>query len=144
MNSERPIKILHVLGGMVRGGVETLLMHLLRSIDRNRYRIDILTHTEQPCPYDDEVRALGSRLIPCMGHPNPWIYANNFRRAVRQNGPYDVIHAHMFYFNALIMWLAARERIPNTDCPCPSGPGCQGPGGHIVRTRSLPPYGFQC
>ncbi len=112
MKSERPIKVLQVLGGMSRGGVETLLMQLLRSIDRNRYRIDILSHTEQPCPYDDEVKALGSRLIPCMGHPNPWVYAKNFRRAVRENGPYDVIHAHQFYFNAMIMYLAALEQIP--------------------------------
>ncbi len=111
MNSERPIRILHAMGGMVRGGAETLLMHMLRSIDRNRYRIDILTHTEQPCPYDDEVRALGSRLIPCMGYPNPWVYAQNFRRAVRQNGPYDVFHGHAFYFNGFLMYLSARTGI---------------------------------
>jgi len=43
---------------MAQGGVETLLMQLLRSIDRDRYQIDVLTHTEQSCPYDDEVRAL--------------------------------------------------------------------------------------
>lgn len=111
MESERPVKILHVLAGMVRGGAETLLMHLLRSIDRSRYRIDILTHTEQPCAYDDEVRALGSRLIPCMGHPNPWVYAQNFRRAVRQNGPYDVLHGHGFYFNGFLMYLVMRKHL---------------------------------
>jgi len=113
MKSERSTKILLAMGGMVRGGAETLMMHLLRSIDRNQYRIDILTHTEQPCAYDNEVRNLGSRIIPCLGLPNPWTYARNFRRVVGKYGPYDVVHAHLFYFNAMIMWLAARERIPN-------------------------------
>ena len=87
-------------------------MQMLRSIDRNQYRIDILTHTEEPCPYDEEVGTLGSRIIPCLGHRNPWIYARNFRRAVGQNGPYDVIHGHLFYFNGMIMYLATREGIP--------------------------------
>jgi glycosyltransferase involved in cell wall biosynthesis len=100
------------MGGMVRGGAETLVMHMLRGIDRGRYRIDILTHTDRPCPYDDEVRWLGCRLIPCLGHHNPWVYARNFRRAARANGPYDVVHSHMFYFNGLVMFLASRLGIP--------------------------------
>ncbi len=111
MKSERPIKILLSMGGMVRGGAEMLTMHMLRSIDRNLYRIDILTHTEEPCPYDEEVRTLGSSIIPCLGHRNPWVYAQNFRRAVRHNGPYDVIHGHLFYYNGIVMYLAKREGI---------------------------------
>ena len=64
-------------------------MHMLRGVDRNLYRIDILTHTEEPCPYDDEVRTLGSSLIPASGHRNPWVYGDS-RRAVHRCGPYNV------------------------------------------------------
>ena len=53
---QRPIRILHVVGGMNRGGVETWLMHVLRHIDRDRFQMDFLVHTEKPCPYDDEAR----------------------------------------------------------------------------------------
>ncbi|MHB8765319.1 MAG: glycosyltransferase family 1 protein, partial [Deferrisomatales bacterium] len=54
---------------MDRGGAETWLMHVLRRIDRDRYRMDFLVHTEQRCAYDDEIRTLGSRVIPCL-HPS--------------------------------------------------------------------------
>ena len=57
----KPIRILHVVGGMNRGGVETWLMHVLRLIDRDRFRMDFLVHTELPCAYDDEIRSLGSK-----------------------------------------------------------------------------------
>lgn len=33
---QRPIRIIHVVGGMNRGGIETWLMHVLRHIDRDR------------------------------------------------------------------------------------------------------------
>jgi hypothetical protein len=34
---DRPIRILHVVGGLNRGGVETWLLNVLRHIDRQRY-----------------------------------------------------------------------------------------------------------
>lgn len=60
-----PIRILHVIGGMVRGGIETWLMHILRHLDRDRFQMDFLVHTTDPCAYDDEIRRLGSQIIPC-------------------------------------------------------------------------------
>ncbi len=65
--SSQPIRILHVVGCMDRGGVETWLMQILRNIDRSRFQMDFLVHTAKPGAYDDEIQALGSRIIPCLG-----------------------------------------------------------------------------
>ena len=97
-NSKRPIRILHVVGGMNRGGVETWLMHVLRNIDRDRFRMDFLVHTTMPCVYDEEVRAFGSKIIPCLSPFLPWRYATNFTRILREYGPYDVVHSHVHPF----------------------------------------------
>ena len=35
-----PTRVLHSVGGMDRGGIETSLIHLLRRIDRPRFRMD--------------------------------------------------------------------------------------------------------
>ena len=37
------IRILHVVGGLNRGGVETWLMHVLRHIDRDRFQLVLVT-----------------------------------------------------------------------------------------------------
>ena len=71
----------------MRGGIETWLMHVLRNIDRERFRIDILVHTREPCAYDAEARALGSRIIPCLHPSRPWIYTREFRRIPDMYGP---------------------------------------------------------
>ena len=95
-----PIRILHALGSLNRGGIETWLMHVLRHIDRDRFHMDFLVHTDTPAAYDEEVRALGSRIIPCRptGLRRPWSYATYSRRLtsiLNEYGPYDVVHGHM-------------------------------------------------
>ena len=107
-----PIRVLHVTGGMNRAGTETWLMHLLRNIDREQYSMDFLVHTAQPCAYDYEIAALGSRIIPCFPHTNPWLYARNFMRALKEHGPYDVVHSHVHHFSGLPLYLAHRAGVP--------------------------------
>jgi|JFJP01.1.fsa_nt_gi Glycosyltransferase len=108
----RPIRILHVVGGMNRGGIETWLMHVLRHIDRDRFQMDFLVHTEKPCPYDDEVRDLGSKIIPCLEPAKPWLYARNFKQILREKGPYDIVHSHVHHFSGYVLWLAEQAGIP--------------------------------
>ena len=107
-----PIRILHVVGGMNRGGVETWLMHVLRNIDRDRFQMDFLVHTEKPCPYDDEARVLGSKIIPCLSPSKPWLYGRNFKRILREYGPYDIVHSHVHHFSGYVLYLAKQAGVP--------------------------------
>jgi glycosyltransferase involved in cell wall biosynthesis len=106
------IRILHVVGGMNRGGLETWLMHVLRHIDRDRFQMDFVVHTEKPCPYDDEVRSLGSKIIPCLDPSKPWLYDHNFKQILRKYGPYDIVHSHVHHFSGYVLRLAKQAGIP--------------------------------
>jgi len=106
------VRILHVVGGMVQGGVETWLMHVLRHIDREHFCMDFLVHTTQPCAYDDEIRALGSQIIPCLDPPRPWLYAHNFKRVLREHGPYDIVHSHVHHYSGYVLRLAQQAGVP--------------------------------
>jgi glycosyltransferase involved in cell wall biosynthesis len=107
----RPIRILHVLGSLNRGGIETWLLQILRHIDRDRFQMDFLVHSTQPGDYDDEIRALGSQILTCP-HPNrPWIYAPHFRQLLRVHGPYDIVHGHVHHFNGSVLRLAKQAGV---------------------------------
>ena len=106
----RPIRILHVVGGMDRGGVETWLMHVLRNIDRERFHMDFLVHTDRSCAYDDEI-IMGSRLHVCPFTRNPLKYVRGFARALREHGPYDVVHSHVHHTSGLTLRLAKRAGV---------------------------------
>jgi glycosyltransferase involved in cell wall biosynthesis len=110
--STRRIHVLHIVGGMGRGGVETWLLHVLRHIDRERFQMDFMVHTAEPCSYDNEVRALGGRILPCL-HPNrPWHYARNFRRILAAYGPYDIVHSHVHHYSGYTLRLAQHAGVP--------------------------------
>lgn len=106
------IRILHVVGGMNRGGIETWLMHVLRHIDRDRFQMDFLVHTEQPCSYDDEIRAFGSKIISCPRVSQPFLYGSDFKRIIKENGSYDIVHSHVQHFNGYVLGLAKQAGVP--------------------------------
>jgi len=109
---KKPIRILHVLGMMERGGAETWLMHILRMIDRDRYQMDFLVHVTEPQEYDDEIRALGSKVILCPHTRRPLRYAREFSRILKEHGPYDVVHSHVHQYSGLVLRLAKRAGVP--------------------------------
>lgn len=106
------MRILHVVGKLDYGGVETWLVQVLRQIDRRKYQMDFLVHTADPGAYDEEVHALGSRTIPCLKPSNPLQYAWNFRRVLREHGPYDVVHSHIHHYGGYVLMLAMMAGVP--------------------------------
>jgi glycosyltransferase involved in cell wall biosynthesis len=108
-----PVRILQIMGGMHRGGVETCLMHFLRKIDRKRFQIQILVHEPQKCEYDDEIYSLGIPIIPCPSYKNPFLYARNFISILVKYGPYDIIHSHVHFYSGFIFLLARMAGVKN-------------------------------
>jgi glycosyltransferase involved in cell wall biosynthesis len=106
-------RILHVVGGMNRGGAETWLMHIMRHIDRQSFRMDFLVHTNQPGAFDEEIRALGGKIFSCLHPSRPWAYAFNFKRILRQHGPYSIVHSHVHLYSGFILRLAKQTGVPD-------------------------------
>ena len=107
-----PTRVVHVVGRMDRGGVETWLMNLLRVLDPARIRMDIIVHSPEPGAYDDEARALGAKIIPVCDASKPARYIPALYRALRQHGPFDVIHSHVHHFSGVVLAVAAAAGIP--------------------------------
>lgn len=105
------MRILHVLGKLDRGGVETWLLQILRHIDRQKYQMDFLVHTVDRGAYDDEVLSLGARIIPCLSPSTPLLYARNFWSVLRKYGPYDVVHSHVHHYSGYVLMLAAMAGV---------------------------------
>jgi glycosyltransferase involved in cell wall biosynthesis len=110
-HSNRPIRILQVVGGMDRGGTETWLMHVLRHIDRNRFHMDFLVYTDQQYVYTDEVQSLGSQIFVCSEPSKPLLFATNFKKIVCDYGQYDIIHVHVHFFSGYVLHLARQAGI---------------------------------
>ncbi|HEY4740057.1 MAG TPA: glycosyltransferase [Candidatus Acidoferrales bacterium] len=105
-------KILHVIGAMDRGGVETWLMHMLRAMDPNDFETHYLVHTSAESAYDREIAQLGGHVHRGANPKNPVRYAVEFERLNRRFGGFDVVHSHVYWFSGFIMRLAYNAGIP--------------------------------
>ena len=108
---DAPLRVLHVLGGLNRGGVETWLAHLIRRADRSRLAMDFLVHADEPCAYDAEVLSAGARIFHCPRRP----VANHLSRlwhAIRPREPYDVVHSHVHAYSGWVLSVAALAGVP--------------------------------
>ncbi|HEX7079599.1 MAG TPA: glycosyltransferase [Gammaproteobacteria bacterium] len=106
------IRVAHVVAGLAAGGVETWLVRLLRNIDRRRFQIDFMTTMEGPGFFDEEVRALGSRIVRCASPERPWRFARSLSQALDEYGPYDVVHSHLHHFSGYVLRVANRCGVP--------------------------------
>lgn len=105
-----PIRILHLVAGMTRGGLETWLMNVMRRIDRDRFRFDFCTGTDRACDYDDEIRALGGRIIPCVWNRSVRRWTRLLSRVLREDA-YDVVHAHGYNSAGIALRIAHKSDV---------------------------------
>lgn len=94
-----PIRILHIVGAMNRGGAETLLMELYRHIDRTKVQFDFLiyNYSNKPGEFDAEIKSLGGKIYNANGRffRNPFVYYKELKHFLKEHPEYKVIHSHL-------------------------------------------------
>jgi glycosyltransferase involved in cell wall biosynthesis len=111
--SHNKIKVLHVVGRMHPGGIETLLMNVYRNIDRDKYEFHFAVQSPEPSFYDEEIRELGGTIFV---QPPPKDGIRSFRKQLMENmnkyGPYAAVHSHVFGFSGYVLKLADKLGVP--------------------------------
>lgn len=93
-----PIRVLHVIGIMNRGGAETMIMNLYRHIDRSKVQFDFVENSREPAAFDEEILSLGGRIYRCPHYngKNHFTYVkwwNDFFKAHPKE--YPIVHGHL-------------------------------------------------
>jgi glycosyltransferase involved in cell wall biosynthesis len=106
------MKVVHVFRSMGAGGAEVLVMNLFRALS-GRVQFDFILHSDEQGIFDDEIRAMGGRIYRV---PEPRRNLKAFEQAVgkvlQDNGPYDAIHSHPYFFSGIILRIARRHNVP--------------------------------
>ena len=106
-----PTKILHCLGTLDPGGVETWLLSLLKSLDTKQFQFDFCIFGRHSGLYTPEVKKFGAKVFRCPRSQNLWSFGRSFRKILRQ-GQYDVVHSHVHAFSGLLLRYARLEGVP--------------------------------
>lgn len=107
-----PIRVLHVVTYMGRGGLETMLMNYYRCIDRDRVQFDFLVHREFTADYDEEILALGGKIFR-LPRLNPFsrTYLAQLDDFFHQHKEYKIVHSHLDCMAGIPLKYAKRNGV---------------------------------
>ena len=111
--SRKPIRVLHSVGHLLRGGIEMWLFQTLTAQRSQHLEHHVLVRTAEEESFTTAFCAAGIPVLVCPHFSNPLRYAVDFYQLVRKHGPYDVLHVHGSSFSGLLtLALAKAAGIP--------------------------------
>src|SRR5688572_7465710 len=111
MARTRPLRVLHVLGQMNPGGVESWLLNVFRTVDPRSVRFDVMVHQAAEGTYDAELRELGIGIHHNTEFRSVPRYYRRFRD-ISGTARYDIVHSHVHHYSAIVLACAAALGIP--------------------------------
>lgn len=108
---DSPLRVLHVVVNMNRGGAETLIMNLYRNIDRSKIQFDFLTCKEGV--FDQEILDMGGKIhrIPYITDGGHFHYLKHLNHFFRLNNHYKIVHSHMDKMSGFVLKTAKKAGI---------------------------------
>lgn len=108
-------KVLEILGRLDRAGQETFVMNIFRHIDRKRFDLYFSVNTDYVGAYEAEILSAGGKIFHnpyAVTLKNLRLYLRAFRKFLREEGPFDAVHCHVYSFGGFLLRAAYKEGVP--------------------------------
>lgn len=94
MKIDEPIRVAHIVGKWLGGGVESVLMNYYRNLDRTKVQFDFLCDSDSTnIPYE-EIEKLGGKVILIPPYQKVFRYQKELIRIFKEN-KYKIVHSHI-------------------------------------------------
>ncbi len=111
MDKDKKNKVLHVVNSLKHGGIETFLMSMLQSYDRQRFNMDILYTGLVEGPYATQARGFGAEVVQCRMKKDQVRFIYKLYRFLRCR-KYDSVNSHLSDLNGGVLLAALLANIP--------------------------------
>lgn len=108
-----PIRVAQVMGKMLYGGTESVIMNYYRYIDRSKIQFDFIADSDSvmPIPRKDEIESLGGRVFIVPPYQRLHEYIPALVRLFKEQN-YQIVHAHLNTINIFPMYAAKKAGVP--------------------------------
>lgn len=104
-----------VVGSLNVGGLQKVAMEIVRCCSNQEFSFDFLVYGNEKYDYEEEAINLGCKIIRI---PKPGYrylrYYRNLKVVMKENGPYDIVHSHVYFNSSLVVFAAKRVNVPIT------------------------------
>lgn len=110
-NENKPIRIAHIIGKWVGGGVEAVVMNYYRHIDKTKIQFDFICDNDSiNIPYK-EIENLGGRIILIPPYQKIFTYHKELKRILKE-GNYKIVHSHINTLSVFSLFAAKCTGVP--------------------------------
>ena len=111
MKIDEPIRVAHIVGKWLGGGVESVLMNYYRNLDRTKVQFDFLCDSDSTnIPYE-EIEKLGGKVILIPPYQKVFRYQKELIRIFKEN-KYKIVHSHINTMSIFPLRAAKRAGVP--------------------------------
>lgn len=108
---KQPIRVAHIIGKMVGGGVESFVMNYYRNIDRRKIQFDFIIDSDSKIVPKEEIEKLGGRIIEIPPYQHIFKYVRELKKVLKKN-KYKIVHSHLNSLSVFPLFCAWSEKIP--------------------------------
>lgn len=114
-NINKKIRVLEVCHGLAPGGIESFLLNVFENIDNDKFEISFALACEGKQFYEDRVISQGAKVYHTSDLNGIKNIIRHFFRLVKllkKEGPFDVIHTNIDFFNGVNLLAAFVAGVP--------------------------------
>lgn len=105
------MRIAHVIGQAIGGGVESVVLNYYKNIDRERYQFDFFIDTDSTVDFKKIVEPYGGRVYVIPPYRKAKEYIGELEKIFRQN-KYKIVHSHMNTLSVFTLYAAKKAGVP--------------------------------
>lgn len=106
-----PIRVAHIIGKWLGGGVESVVMNYYRHIDRSKIQFDFLCDEDSTnIPYE-EIKELGGNVILIPSYTKIFNYQKELTKILKEN-KYKIVHSHINTLSVFPLHAAKKAGVP--------------------------------
>lgn len=105
------IRVAHVIGKMMGGGVEAVVMNYYRHIDRRRVQFDFLVDSDSSLVPREEIELLGGRVFEIPPYQDVLAYRRELLRLYKQED-WKIVHSHINALSVFPLSAAKKAGVP--------------------------------
>ncbi len=106
-----PIRVAQVMGKMLGGGVESVVMNYYRHIDRSKVQFDFLVDADSTRVPEEEIKALGGRVFRIPPYQHPLRYRKELVRLFHEEH-WPIVHSHINTLSVFPLSAAKKAGVP--------------------------------
>ena len=109
----KPVRVLHIVTYMGRGGLESMIMNYYRHMDRSQVQFDFLVHRDFEADYDQEILSLGGKIYH-VSRLVPWSrrYQAELKQFFKNHPEYKIVHVHQDCLSSVALKCAKECGVP--------------------------------